>query len=577
MSHPPIIRSLSGSFVAGFTASLVVYGLASQATAQPFRSYDGGGNNATQVDWGRANTALERIGAADYPDGIGDVMLLPPARPNARVVSNAMFDQNESFSSARGLSSGVWQWGQFLDHDIDLSPGNETEHHMIITPVDDPDGMAMIPMTRSAVSSGSGSLREQTNAITSYIDGSNVYGSDSTRAHALRSGHGGRMLTSAGNLLPTSDMPGLDTVFMDGGGNPSTMFVAGDIRANEQLGLTAMHTLFVREHNRVADLLAASYDPVANDELIFHKARSIVGAEIQAITYNEFLPMLLGTFAPSAADYNYDPNVNAGIANEFSTALFRVGHTMLNENLLLASEQGDVVGQIALRDAFFTGSSMLSDSPELVDKLLMGLATQTAQEIDTQLVDDVRNFLFAPHVGMGFDLAALNIERGRDHGLPDYNAMRSAYDSLMVDVEGFDAVDLTAAASFADLDTDAGTIAVLETLYDSVDNIDPWVMALAENHVDGTSVGSLILAGLVDQFSRLRDGDAHFFMGNDYLWSDEVAGIVDFDDLQLMDIVAWNTDMKNSPMDFFNAVAVPEPGALALLVVGIAGWAVCRR
>lgn len=541
------------------------------ALAQPFRTMDGSGNNVANPSWGQAETALQRLSPHGYPDGIGTVMLQSPARPNARAISNAMFAQTSAIDSARGLSSGVWQWGQFLDHDIDLSPGNDSEAHMIMAPLNDPYGMSMIPMHRSAVSSGTGELRQQTNAITSYIDASNVYGADLTRAAALRLGQGGRMLTSANNLLPTSDMAGLDTLFMDGGGNPSTMFVAGDVRANEQLGLTAMHTLFVREHNRIADALAnmSAYDAIADDELIYQKARTIVGAQMQAITYNEFLPMLLGDFAPAAADYDYDINTDASIANEFSTALFRVGHTMLNENLILAAEQGNVLGEIPLREAFFTGSSVLEDSPELIDKLLMGLATQTAQEIDAKLVDDVRNFLFAPHAGMGFDLAALNIERGRDHGLADYNSMRAAYASIMSGVEGFDSVDLSPVVSFAELPTDAATISVLMSMYDSVDNIDPWVMAIAEQHVQGTSVGPLVLAGLVDQFTRLRDGDAHFYMGNDYLWSDEVAAIVDFDDLHLMDIVSWNTEMKSSPMNFFSITPVPEPSTFVLLLGGV--------
>ncbi len=74
------------------------------------------------------------------------------------------------------------------------------------------------------------------------------------------------------------------------------MFLAGDIRANEQVGLTSVHTLFMREHNRLADLIKA-VDPGLSDEDIYQKARKIVGAQMQIITYNEFLPALLGDAA----------------------------------------------------------------------------------------------------------------------------------------------------------------------------------------------------------------------------------------------------------------------------------------
>ena len=145
-------------------------------------------------------------------------------------------------------------------------------------------------------------------------------------------------------------------------------------------------------------------------------------AEMQAITYNEFLPALLGEDAIEEYD-GYDRRVDPGITNEFSTAAYRFGHSMLSTELLRLNNDGTVAdeGNIALQDAFFRPDEIVNNG---IDSILLGQATQVAQEIDTMVVDDVRNFLFGPPGSGGFDLASLNIQRGRDHGLADYNQVR---------------------------------------------------------------------------------------------------------------------------------------------------------
>jgi peroxidase len=538
------------------------------------RSIDGEGNNETNTLWGSAGTQLLRKSPAVYPDtGSGLTMISEPARPNPREISNTIFDQLLNMPNSRHMTNGVWQWGQFVDHDIDLTRTNAAETTMLMTPPGDPAGMAMIPFSRSVYDGTTGTdgdhPRQQINSITSYLDGSVVYGSDTDRALALRAGTGGRLRMGANNLLPlVSDYVTPDVApFMDDGMTGNDMFVAGDIRANEQIGLTSMQTLFAREHNRLADTLAANHagDVSWDDNRIYNMARKIVGAEIQAITYNEFLPALLGNYAPKAQDYSYDGSIDASITTEFSTGIYRFGHTMLSNNLMVADSGGTVLDTMPLADAFFRPDHILDD-PTLIDHVLMGLCSSQSQEIDAKMVDGVRNMLFAQGSPVGIDLASLNIQRGRDHGLPDYNSVRVAYG--LDSYTGFDQItdDLALQTALADL-------------YDNdIDNVDMWVGALAEKHVEGTSVGELVLAGLMDQFERLRDGDRFFYEGDSALQTEEVQALVDLDSFTFMDLMVWNTDLSNMPASFFIA-AVPEPstGTLILLGAAAAFWVNRRR
>ena len=183
-----------------------------------WRTIDGSNNNETNVEtaeWGAAGMPLTRKAAADYPgDGSGSTIIEAPARANPRDISNAVSThQSGPLMNDRGLSSGLWQWGQFLDHDIDLTDSDSANGTAPI-PVQAGDilGPSPIPFNRSNFAAGTGTPsvpRQQINEITSYIDASNVYGSDATRAAALRTMSGGKLKTSAGNLLPfnTAGLP----------------------------------------------------------------------------------------------------------------------------------------------------------------------------------------------------------------------------------------------------------------------------------------------------------------------------------------------------------------------------------
>ena len=363
------------------------------------------------------------------------------------------------------------------------------------------------------------------NQLSAYIDASNVYGNSKKRADVLRLNDGtGRMKVTPspfgyGDLLPFNE-EGLANA--QSANNPD-LFIAGDIRANEHAVLTSMHTLFVREHNRLClEILAQNPNLADDDETIYQQARKIVGGQMQAITYQEFLPALLG--ADALSQYNgYKPDVNAGVANVFSTAAYRLGHSMLSSQLKL----GDGSRTLLLREAFFNPKWVIYNG---IEPFLQGRASQVMQEIDTHIIEDVRSFLFGPpNAEILRDLAALNIQRGRDHGLPDYNTCRKAY-------------GLSGVVSFYDVTKNVWLQEQLEHIYGDVDNIDPWIGGLAEDHIEGGNVGEFIFAVLKDQFERLRDGDRFWYEVDNGLSSERKAEIAN---TRLADVIRRNTTITD--------------------------------
>ena len=462
-----------------------------------FRTIDGWGNNPASPWFGSVGMSLIRTGPSEYGDGIGII----PARadgPSPRLVSNTLSAQDTDMPNQAGATDFLWQWGQFVDHDIDETPVGSPGIAMDIpVPMGDiwfdpgSTGTMTIPFDRSAYTMVDG-VRQQLNNITAYLDASMVYGAGPARSRELRTLDGtGRLKTTAGNLLPfnLNAFPNAPT-----GADPS-LFLAGDVRCNEQIALTAMHTLFMREHNFWATQFHTVL-PWLSGEEVFEQARAIVAAEVQSITFNEFLPLLLGPDAIPAYT-GYDASVDAGIGNTFATAAYRVGHTMLSPTILRIDAQGGEIdaGHVNLADSFFNPQHILDEG---IYSILRGLASQPAQEIDPVVIDGVRNFLFgAPGAG-GFDLVSLNIQRGRDHGIPGYNTLRTA-------------MGLAPIAGFDDLTPDPQLSDALASIYTTVDEVDPWVALLAEQHEPGSMVGETLGLILADQFTRMRDGDRFWY------------------------------------------------------------------
>lgn len=516
------------------------------------RTIDGSNNNLENPTWGKANEPLIRNTTPAYeglngPSGSN--------RPNPKRISDIVCAQgNKSIENEKGLSDYMWAWGQFLDHEIDLSPEDMREEF----PIELPDG-GSIPFARSeydeSTGTGIGNPRQQTNVLSAFVDASNVYGADPARAAVLRTFDGsGKLLVGKNNLLPKNP-GGLPNV------NPPNLpaknfFVAGDVRANEHVVLMCLHTLFVREHNRLCDELRNKMEEEAKrkseteggkgtyrragavfnvDEQIYQHARKIVGGLMQAITYNEFLPALLGGHALRPYT-GYNQNVDASIANIFSTAAYRLGHSMLSP---LVQRVGRNLKPIKFEETFF--------QPELVEKdgiepYLAGAAAQPMQKIDAKAIDSIRLMLFKKPLGAfdppPLDLAALNIQRGRDHGLPDYNSCRESY-------------GLEPKEDFRDISSDPDMQDRLEHAYrGDVSLIDPWIGGLAEDHHNGAIVGEFFFHVLKDQFERLRDGD-RFWYENDLGLSDDERE--EIRNTKLSDVIKRNTNIRNLQKNVFEA------------------------
>ena len=508
-----------------------------------YRTIDGTNNN---LDFNTTGSEFTRIGDAHFADGIS----VPLESVNPRTVSNQVVGEGDAaVPNAEGVSGMMYAWGQFLDHDLDLSQTDGVNHIDIAIPIGDPefpDG-SVLSMTRavidSATGAGTNTAATAVNSITGWLDGSMVYGSTQGVADSLRLPDG-HMRTSEGGNLPL---------------NADGTVAAGDVRAQENPSLTALQTLFVREHNYQVDKLAAEH-PDWNGNHLYEQARAIVGAEIASITYNEFLPLLLGSTAPG--EYaGYDPTVNPTISEEFAGAAFRFGHSIVSNETERVDENGVVTGpELALRDTFFLPAEQFNADGG-ADGFLRHLGTDASQAMDARIVDGLRNFLFDPPVGM--DLAAINIQRGHDLGLGTLNETREA-------------LGLTPYTSFEQITDDAGTVAALKATFTDVDQIDLWTGGLSEKHVTGGLIGETFGKIIGDQFETLRDGDQYYYE-NVANGTFDAASLNEIQHTTLSDIIERVTDTEHMQANSFvfterhaSNVEAENPKA-PQLIIGIDG------
>jgi len=511
-----------------------------------YRTYSGRCNNLANPSWGESNAPHRRLLPPEYDDAISrprQRSVRGSKLPNPRKVSQEIHDNVHSPDPKFTLM--LMQWGQFLDHDITHTPNirghdnsildcrscKSNRVHPACDPISIPEGDSFfsynrvdpkcIPFTRSVAGQQELGPRQQLNQLTSYIDASMVYGSDKCMMAQVREpnsfllkvfNHPDNTVAQPGKY---KDLPPRTRDNHECFSPTGECFLAGDSRINEHPGLTAMHTIMVREHNTIAAELAG-INPHWSTDRVFEETRRIIGAQIQHVTYNEFVPRVIGRATLRTFDlnlrtsyyYDYDDKCSANTFNEFATAAFRFGHSAIRSNLTAMSE-GAMMGRAAPRELslrhHFNNPDIIMDA-HMVDELMRGLIMTPMETIDNRVTDEVANHLFEedkkPKSGM--DLVALNLQRGRDHGIPGYNKYREL-------------CELPRANTFLDFQQEIrlDLIYRMQKIYKHPDDVDLFTGLLAETKLNGALTGPTLACLLGLQFSHLRKCDRHWYETGD--------------------------------------------------------------
>lgn len=504
-----------------------------------YRRYDGLCTNLEHPTWGSTNTPFTRLIGPLFADGMTAprVSVLNQQLPLSRVVSRTMHP-DEGFHDHAGTVMVV-AWGQFMDHDYTLTgtpldplnknepeeccnrpahlknpycleiPIPEDDYFYRLTNVRCMDFVRAFPAVRPGCRLGS---RVPFNTLTGVIDGNTVYGVTEKFARHLRSGYNGLLrMNPVFNEYGLKDLLPLKLDIPDEGctrpNRSMYCFEAGEIRVNEQLVLTCMHTLMARQHNTVARGLA-QVNPHWDDETLYQESRRIVIAQIQHITYNEFLPIILGKevmekfgLLTQKEGYwdGYDSNVNPNVIDAFAAAAFRFGHSLLPTAIERWSKAHKFIASRRLSDLIRQPYDLYRAG--VLDEYFMGLMNQVAQAMDDSVTQEVTNHLFKkPGARFGMDLASFNMQRGREFGLPGYMEFRKF-------------CGLPPADSFDELlgSMPNSTVKRYASIYAHPSDVDLWSGGVSERPLPGSMVGPTFACIIATQFSYSRRGDRFWY------------------------------------------------------------------
>lgn len=575
-------------------------------------------NNLQNPRLGASNTPFTRWLSPEYDDGISQPkgwnnrtlnnFLLPLVR---QVSNNILATTDEGVVNDTQYTHMVTLFGQWNDHDLTFTPfspsirsfsngvdcDNSCERTEPCIPIPVPPGDprlppgkdSCIPAFRSAPTCGTGysaynfggepRKREQINSLTAFLDLGQLYGSEEKLALFLRDleNDGGlmrvntRFRDSGRELLPfTNAVNNMCSTRKRVTNDPNAIevpcFIAGDGRVDENIALTSLHTLFMREHNRVARALKR-INQQWDSETLYQESRKILGAYTQIFVFRDYLPHIVGpdTMRRLLGRYpGYNPKVDPSIANVFATAAYRFAHLAIQPMLARLDpnyREHPQFPSVSLYRSFFTPWRILFEGG--IDPLLRGLIGSPAK-LNTQdhmLVDALRERLFQFVQHLALDLGSLNMARGRDHGLPGYNAWRRF-------------CGLSTPKNQAELARVLGNSELarkLLQLYGTPDNIDVWLGGVAEPFVREGRVGPLFACLIANQFKNIRQGDRLWYENPGVFTNSQRLAL---SRVTLSKVICDNTGITSVPQDAFSVLSRTNRliGCSSLLGLDLSAW-----
>lgn len=432
--------------------------------------------------------------------------------PDPRTVSNKFHGLLAQGRKDNKHNVALVQWTQFIEHDLakttvqTMHDGTDieccTSDHSSVVPrylhpackplhIMENDTyykthhVTCLNYVRSALSLGDTchlGQANQLNQATNRLDLSQLYGNHESETLPLRSSRGGKLKSQSFDSTEYL-IDSIDKKLCVANSTQDTIcYTSGDTRVNVNPYITLLHTLFLRSHNRVAKHLAL-VNPHWSDERLFGVAREVNIKIYQKIIGDWSKAVLGGPIKHDHVGIN-EPRVS----NEFASAAIRFYNTMMPGEISNHVSSGRYAA-FDLEDLFYKPKDLRKK--EYFSHLLSSVLQQNAMSLDTSYVDDMAQMLFKTR-NIGTDVLALDIQRGRDHGLGSY----TNYHEMCVgqSIRSWD--DLTDSISAADLKT-------LQSAYVSVHDVDLIVGAIAEKPATPEAiVGPTLACILKDQIAQ---------------------------------------------------------------------------